>query len=60
MIVSYIYNVADDELKNDMTNGICNRITNVFKPDINAISVKNLKRFISLYEEKSKKVKIKN
>ena len=57
MIVSYMYNVADDELKNDMTNGICNRITNVFKADINAISVKSLKRFISLYEEKMKKTK---
>jgi hypothetical protein len=55
MIVSYIYNVADTELKNDMTNGICNRITNVFKSDINAISIKSLKRFVGLYEEKMKK-----
>ena len=54
MIVSYIYNVADTELKNDMTNGICNRITNVFKPDINAISIKSLKKFISLYESNQK------
>jgi hypothetical protein len=54
---TYIYNIADSELKKDMTNGICNRITNTFKPDINAISVKSLKRFVNLYEEKMKKQK---
>jgi len=54
---TYIYNIADDELKNDMTNGICNRMINVFKPDTNGISIKSLKRFVGLYEEKMKKQK---
>jgi hypothetical protein len=52
---TYIYSIADAELKNDMTKGICNRMTNAFKPDIPIISIKSLKKFISLHEEKMKK-----
>jgi hypothetical protein len=52
---TYIYSIADAELKNEMTKGICNRMTNAFKPDIPIISIKSLKKFISLHEEKMKK-----
>jgi len=50
MLVSYIYNFSY-ELKENMTNGICNRITRKFEPDANsAISISTLKQFISIYD----------
>ena len=55
MLSSYIYSVADDELKNNMTNGICNQMQKKFQPDTNGVSLIVLKQFLKLYEEKSKK-----
>jgi len=55
MLASYIYSVADDELKNNMTNGICNQMQKKFQPDIIGVSLIVLKQFLKLYEEKSKK-----
>jgi hypothetical protein len=55
MLASYIYSVADDELKNNMTNGICNQMQKKFQPDTNGVSLIVLKQFLKLYEEKSKK-----
>jgi len=55
MLASYLYSVADDELKNNMTNGICNQIQKKFQPDTNGISLTVLKQFLKLYEEKNRK-----
>jgi hypothetical protein len=55
MLVSYIYSLADDELKNNMTNGICNEMQKKFNPDTNGVSLIVLKQFLKLYEEKLKK-----
>jgi hypothetical protein len=55
MLASYIYSVANDELKNNMTNGICNQMQKKFQPDTNGVSLIVLKQFLKLYEEKSKK-----
>ena len=50
MLISYIYNF-NYELKDNMTNGICNRITKTTDPDAtSAISVITLKQFISIYD----------
>lgn len=55
LFVTYMYSIADDELKKNMTTGICNRLINKLKPDINGLSVGNMKRFIELYEKKNDK-----
>ena len=52
LIGSYIYSIGDAELKENMTNGICNRLRRHYQPDIGAFSVKVLKQFVKLYEEK--------
>lgn len=54
LIGSYIYSIGDDELKENMTNGICNRLRRHYQPDIGAFSVKVLKQFVKLYEENKK------
>jgi len=49
-LISYIYNFSY-ELNDNMTNGICNRITRKSQPDATgAISVRTLKQFISIYD----------
>jgi hypothetical protein len=53
-IITYIYSIADDELKTYMTKGACNRIVNSFKPDITGITIQSLKKFISLYDKTKK------
>ena len=55
MLGSYIYSVADDELKKNMTYGICNQLKKHFQPDSNGVSLLVLKQFLKLYEEKAKK-----
>ena len=51
ILSNYMYNLSDDKLKNNMTNGICNRIKKYFQPDITGFSLKTLKKFIELYEK---------
>ena len=49
-LISYIYNFSY-ELNDNMTNGICNRITRKSQPDASGgISVRTLKQFISIYD----------
>ena len=49
-LISYIYNFSY-ELNDNMTNGICNRITRKSQPDATgAISISTLKQFISIYD----------
>jgi hypothetical protein len=47
---TYMYSIANDEMKNSMTNGICNRITKNFEPDALGFSISTLKQFVSIYE----------
>jgi len=50
MLISYIYNFSH-ELKENMTNGICNRITRKTEADAStAISISTLKQFISIFD----------
>jgi hypothetical protein len=56
MLNSYIYSIGDDELKDSMKNGLCNRITRQFEPDaIGAITINTLNQFIALYDNTQKK-----
>jgi hypothetical protein len=58
MLVSYMYSIADEEMKKNMTNGICNQIQKKFDPDTTGVSLLVLKEFLQLYEAKSKKLKL--
>lgn len=49
-LASYIYSISDDELKNNMTNGVCNRMTKKFQPDITGFSMVVLKQFLNLHK----------
>ena len=48
MLSSYIYSIADDSLKNMMTNGTCNKLGKKFTPEIGALSLGIVKRFLEL------------
>jgi len=54
LIGSYMYSIGDIELKENMTNGICNRMRRLYQPDIGAFSILVLKQFVKLYEENKK------
>jgi hypothetical protein len=54
LIGSYMYSIGDAELKENMTNGICNRMRRLYQPDIGAFSILVLKQFVKLYEENKK------
>jgi hypothetical protein len=41
-----MYSIADEEMKKNMTRGICNRLTKNYKPDATGISLVVLKEFI--------------
>ena len=61
VLASYIYSISDDELKKNMTNGVCNRMKKYFHPDITGFSMIVLKQFVNLYKNmKNKKNKKKN
>lgn len=52
MIIDYIYKnyaVNDENMKNDMTNGICNKFLKNYTPNIRALSVKVMKQFLEKY-----------
>jgi len=56
MLKSYIYSIGNDELKDSMMNGICNRITKSKQADSSGvISINTLKQFIALYDNDQKK-----
>jgi hypothetical protein len=54
LLSNYIYSISDDELKNSMTNGICNRMKKYFEPDMGGFSMIGLKQFVKLYKAKTK------
>jgi hypothetical protein len=57
LMANYIYSIADDELKNNMTNGVCNRMKKYFQPDITGFSMTILKQFITLHKNMKNKKK---
>lgn len=46
MVRSYMSSIADNELKSEMSSGICN----INNPDVNFVSVRGLNQMIDLYE----------
>ena len=48
ILSSYVYSIADEELRQQMTNGACNILTNNFGPDVSSLSIANLKKIIEL------------
>ena len=49
LLSSYVYSIADEELKQQMTNGACNILTNNYGPDVSSLSIANLKKIIELH-----------
>jgi len=47
----YMGSIADEELKREITQGACNRITNVYSPELAAYSMTALKRFAEIYDQ---------
>ena len=58
MLSSYVYSIADDELKNMMTNGTCNALTNNFSPDVSGLSIGIYKKFIQLQNQRGGKASL--
>lgn len=53
LVSSYIYSILGDAKKKKMTNGICNRMTNNFQPDVKGLSLDVLSDFYDHYHEKN-------
>jgi len=49
LVSSYIYSILGDAKKKNMTNGICNRMTNNFQPDVKGLSLSVLSDFYGHY-----------
>jgi hypothetical protein len=49
ILSSYVYSIADEELKQQMTNGSCNILTNKFGSDVSSLSIANLKKILQLH-----------
>lgn len=49
LLSTYVYSIADEELKEQMTNGSCNIVTNNFSPDVSSLSIANLKKIVELH-----------
>jgi hypothetical protein len=50
LLSSYMYNMANDDLKNEMTHGICNKMFKKYEPTIRGLSFTVLKKFSELYK----------
>jgi hypothetical protein len=48
ILSSYVYSIADQELKEQMNNGSCNILTKRFSPDVSSLSIANLKKIVEL------------
>lgn len=53
MLSNYIFNIADDSLKNMMTNGICNKYLGKYTESINTLSIGIFKKFLQLKNKKT-------
>ena len=49
ILSSYVYSIADEELKEQMHNGSCNILTKRFSPDVSSLSIANLKKIVELH-----------
>jgi hypothetical protein len=57
LLSSYVYSIADAELKEQMTNGPCNILTKRFSPDVSSLSIANLKKIIEIQDDVNNKKK---
>ena len=48
-LVSYVYSIADAELKNQMVTGSCNMLTGKTDEDVSGFSIANFKKIVELY-----------
>ena len=51
MIVPYMLNMADAELKRNMKRGICNKMSNSFVNTLSVTPISNFKKLIQLYDD---------
>jgi hypothetical protein len=60
LLSTYIYSIADTELKNQMKHGSCNILTNHYEEDVSSLSFSNLKKVVEiqdkLNEQREKKI----
>jgi hypothetical protein len=59
IISSYVYSIADDELKEQMKNGACNILTKHYSEDVPSLSIGNFKKIIQIMKKKSSKKTLK-
>jgi hypothetical protein len=52
MISMYAYNIADNELKEQMKKGACNIITKKYSEDVPALTIANFKKIIEILKKK--------
>jgi hypothetical protein len=52
LLSAYIYSIANENTKNKMSNGICNKMTKYYKPDIKGISISILSDFYDHFSTK--------
>jgi hypothetical protein len=50
-LTNYLGSIADHQLLDKMTNGACNRMRVMKRPDTNSFTVEALKRFVTLYNK---------
>lgn len=50
ILSSYVYSIADEELKEQMKNGSCNILTNNFDSDVSSLSIANLKKIVEIHD----------
>ena len=49
LLTSYVYSIADAELKNQMITGLCNRFTGNTDENVTGFSIANFKKIVELY-----------
>jgi len=57
MLTNYVFNIADNELKDLMRTGICNEIKKKYSEDVGALSIKIFKKVLELRNKQSQSVK---
>jgi hypothetical protein len=57
LLSTYVYSIADTELKNQMKNGSCNILTNHYEEDVSSLSFSNLKKVVEIQDKLDKERK---
>ena len=57
LLSTYVYSIADTELKNQMKNGSCNLLTNHYEEDVSSLSFSNLKKVVEIQDKLDKERK---